>query len=72
VKLDVTGAGTKLRAEVSENDGATWKPVLTAGRDGAYTALVPAGRAPVSLRVTASDRSGATVRQTVIRAYGRA
>jgi hypothetical protein len=72
VRLGVAGHGTKLTAEESADDGVSWKPAVTAGRDGAFTALVPAGRAPVSLRVTASDKAGDSVRQTVIRAYGRA
>jgi hypothetical protein len=33
---------------------------------------VPGGKGTVSLRVTATDRDGNTVKQTVLRAYGRA
>ena len=33
--------------------------------------IVPAGHGTVSLRVTAVDKSGNSVTQTVIRAYGR-
>ena len=47
---------------MSDDDGATWR--TTAG-------LIPAGSKPVSLRVTASDKAGNAVTQTVIRAYGR-
>ena len=58
-------------AQWSVDDGATWRSLPTTGRDGGYTVVVPAGRAAVSLRVTATDPSGDSVTQTVIRAYGR-
>jgi hypothetical protein len=52
---------TKL--EVSSNDGASWQTTVAG--------LIPAGTAPVSLRVTARDNAGNSVTQTVLRAYGR-
>ncbi len=52
---------------MSTDGGATFAEAATVG-DAAW---VPGGRAPVSLRVTARDRAGNTVTQTVIRAYGR-
>ncbi|MCA2216207.1 S8 family serine peptidase [Jidongwangia harbinensis] len=62
---------TTLRAEMSGDDGATWRTLAVTGRDGAYTATVPAGDTPVSLRIHAVDRDGNAVTQTVVRAYGR-
>ncbi|GAA0490070.1 peptidase [Paractinoplanes deccanensis] len=57
LRVSVPGA-KQVKVEYSADDGGTWR------------AWVP-GRGAVSLRVTASDRAGNTVRQTVIRAYGR-
>jgi hypothetical protein len=62
--------GTTLKVEVSFDEGGHWRPVWSAGRDTRYTALVPAGKGAVSLRVRATDRSGDAVTQTIIRAYG--
>ncbi|MER6511668.1 S8 family serine peptidase [Nonomuraea sp. NPDC001636] len=65
----VTGARAKdLKLELSYDDGATWRrqPVIPLG-DGRYDAIVL--RPHPSLRVTATDSAGNTVRQTVIRAY---
>ncbi|GIJ52084.1 peptidase [Virgisporangium aliadipatigenens] len=65
--------GTSLTVDVSFDEGATWRRVPALGRDGRYAALVPAARAgtSVSLRVSANDRrTGSTVTQTVLRAYG--
>lgn len=64
---------TEARLWWSSDDGATWrKTVLHRKGAGVYAAdlRVPAGTEHVSLRVGAKDRSGATVEQTVIRAYG--
>ncbi|PUB23874.1 subtilisin family serine protease [Promicromonospora sp. AC04] len=57
----------------SPDDGATWrKATLNRTGDGVYTAdlRVPAGTEQVSLRVEAKDKAGATIKQTVIDAYG--
>lgn len=62
VRVSVPGA-SRVTVEYSADEGATW--IRLAG------SRVPAGHGTVSLRVTASDRSGNTVRQTVVRAYGR-
>jgi hypothetical protein len=62
VRITVPGAA-KVSVEYSADEGTTW--TLVPG------ARIPAGKGTVSLRVTASDRAGNTVRQTVIRAYGR-
>ncbi|MGS2619082.1 S8 family serine peptidase [Micromonospora sp. LZ34] len=62
--------GTSLRVEVSFDSGATWRSAPVEGSGTRYTALVPAGRGPVSLRVHATDRAGNVVDQTVIDAYG--
>ena len=58
----------QVKVETSADEGRTWRTALTIGS----TVVVPAGKGTVSLRVTASDRSGNSVTQTVIRAYGRA
>ncbi|MEV6631116.1 S8 family serine peptidase [Actinoplanes sp. NPDC051470] len=62
--------GTSFRAEMSADDGKTWRRLNTTGRGPSYTANIPAHTTPVSLRITASDRDGNTVTQTVIRAIG--
>jgi hypothetical protein len=59
--VSVPGA-CKLVVEVSTDEGRTWKATRT----------VPAGTGTVSLRVTATDQAGNSVKQTVLRAYGRA
>ncbi|MBX7266410.1 S8 family serine peptidase [Micromonospora sp. Llam7] len=65
-----TAKGTSLTAEVSFDEGATWRSVRVTGHGNAYRASVPAGKGTVSLRVRATDRAGNAVTQTVIRAYG--
>ncbi|MFG1989961.1 S8 family serine peptidase [Actinoplanes sp. NPDC048988] len=55
-EISVPGAN-RVKVEYSMDDGRTWR--------------TKAGAGIVSLRVTASDRAGNAVRQTVIRAYGR-
>ena len=67
LKLGFSAKVSSLKVEVSTDDGTTWKRAATVG-DAAW---IPGGRTPVSLRVTAADRGGNTVTQTVIRAYGR-
>ncbi|MFI6824187.1 S8 family peptidase [Micromonospora sp. NPDC050187] len=62
--------GTDLRAEVSFDSGRTWRSVPVRGSGTRYTAVVPAGKGTVSLRVHARDRAGNTVDQTVLDAYG--
>ncbi|WP_369370607.1 S8 family serine peptidase [Promicromonospora sp. Populi] len=67
------GKVTAARLWWSADDGATWHGApLTTGRAGTFTGdvRVPAGTEHVSLRATAKDKSGATIKQTVIRAYG--
>jgi hypothetical protein len=60
-----------LTVEVSYDDGRTWKRVTVRGSGDARTAVVahPATAGFVSLRATAADTAGNTVKQTVIRAY---
>ena len=60
-----------LQAEVSFDDGHSWRPAAVSGSGAAWVATVhhPAGAGFVSLRVYARDRSGNTVTETVIRAY---
>ncbi len=66
--LGVTVPGARsVAVALSLDEGATWKNASTVGD----RFVVPAGRGTVSLRVTATDQSGNTVKQTVLRAYGR-
>jgi hypothetical protein len=63
----VTGA----RVQVSFNDGKTWRVTSVAAAGGgqfraAFTA--PAG-ALVTMRVTATDTAGGSIRETILRAY---
>ncbi|WP_459739878.1 S8 family peptidase [Streptomyces sp. E-15] len=68
--------GVRLKAEASYDDGKTWTTARTTRRgDGRrFTATVERpsnvrGDAYVTLRVTATDSAGDSVRQTVERAY---
>ncbi|MBZ9641115.1 hypothetical protein [Streptomyces sp. PSKA30] len=67
--------GVDLRVETSYDDGRTWsRSALRDAGANAYEAAVkrPAGvrgDAYVTLRVTARDAAGNSVRQTVTRAY---
>jgi hypothetical protein len=68
-----TGVVKHLDVEVSVDDGKTWKPARTipAG-DNRWVAVVrtPASGADyVSLRATATDSKGNSVRHTVVHAY---
>ncbi|MFC0628097.1 S8 family serine peptidase [Kribbella deserti] len=63
--------GTSLKAEVSRDQGKTWRRVAVIGSGTNHLALMPSGRGTVSLRVVASDSAGNKVEQTVVNAYGR-
>ncbi|OXM63720.1 S8 family serine peptidase [Amycolatopsis vastitatis] len=64
------GAGTKLAVETSTDDGRTWQPAVTLRTGDHWTVVARNPKSGfVSLRASASDDSGNTVRQTVIRAY---
>ncbi|SDT77172.1 S8 family serine peptidase [Actinoplanes derwentensis] len=67
VKIVSSAELKSLKVEISTDDGRVWRPALVTGG----TALVRPGKSPVSLRVTATDTTGNTLKQTVIRAYGR-
>ncbi|MFI7709230.1 S8 family serine peptidase [Nonomuraea sp. NPDC049480] len=60
-----------VRLEMSADDGATWRPVPTVRAGSEWTATVLNPRTPghVSLRVRVEGTSGASLTQTVIRAY---
>jgi subtilisin family serine protease len=60
-----------LAVEVSYDDGRTWRraTVVAVGGTGVVLLRHPKGADFVSLRATATDRAGTSVRQTVIRAY---
>jgi hypothetical protein len=56
--------------QVSYDDGTTWRaPLFTRVGDAGVAVLRPPAGAYVSLRASATDRSGNRVDQTVIRAY---
>ncbi|MFG3060581.1 S8 family peptidase [Streptomyces sp. NPDC048231] len=67
--------GVKLKVETSYDDGSNWTTARTTGKGGGrFTATVERpslrhGDAYVTLRVTATDAAGNSVRQTVVRAY---
>ncbi|WP_412543732.1 S8 family serine peptidase [Longispora sp. K20-0274] len=71
------GAGAvsvkKLTAEVSYDDGATWKPAKVGGRGAAWTATVENPRRSagkyVSLRFAVTDAAGVTFTERIDRAY---
>ncbi|MFR9779524.1 S8 family serine peptidase [Micromonospora sp. MS34] len=60
----------KVRVEVSFDGGRSWRAVPVQGTGSRFTAMVPAGKGTVSLRVHAHDRAGASIDQTVLDAYG--
>src|SRR5262249_40441667 len=62
--------GGTVRAEVSFDEGTTWRSVKVAGEDGVFHAVVPPGSGTVSLRVSGTDGDGSAVTQTILRAYG--
>jgi subtilisin family serine protease len=68
---DETGATQRpkrLTVEASYDEGKTWQRVpVTASQDAVLNH--PAGAGSVSLRASATDRDGNTVKQTLIRAY---
>ncbi|WP_410811692.1 S8 family serine peptidase [Micromonospora sp. 067-2] len=71
----VSGCGSirPVSLEISYDDGAHWqKQSLDRSRDGSWTAKLraPRGATYVSLRAGASDGSGNSIRQTVLRAFG--
>ncbi|MFG1819213.1 S8 family serine peptidase [Kribbella sp. NPDC049174] len=72
VGFDVTGGtrSTTLQAWASYDEGKSWKKLAVVGALGHYLAVVPSARDTVSLKVRATDNTGAAVTQTVIRAYG--
>ncbi|MBF8184845.1 S8 family peptidase [Nonomuraea sp. K274] len=74
VKLGFTAPGARtLTAEMSYDDGATWRrlPLIPLGR-GRYTTLAShrATGTGVSMRVTATGAAGNRFEQTITRAYG--
>jgi subtilisin family serine protease len=69
--LDEHGAAERprrLSVEVSYDEGRTWQRAPVS-HDQKVTLKHPAGATSVSLRASATDRDGTTVKQTVVRAY---
>jgi hypothetical protein len=64
-------ATRSLTVDASFDDGKTWKklPVVRIGEKAVALVQNPRGTGFVSLRASAADTSGNTVRQTIIRAY---
>ncbi|MEU6223268.1 S8 family serine peptidase [Streptomyces sp. NPDC047042] len=62
---------TRLALQVSYDNGRTWKtvPVTRRGTTGSALLHHPSRTGYVSLRISAADRAGNTVTQTVVRAY---
>ncbi|MEE6260204.1 molybdopterin-binding protein [Plantactinospora sonchi] len=60
-----------LTVDVSYDDGRTWRPARVTGTGPNRIAVLthPTGAGFVSLRASATDTAGNTVRQTTIRAY---
>ncbi|MDX3353221.1 S8 family serine peptidase [Streptomyces sp. ME01-24h] len=65
-------AVSSVRLEVSYDDGASWTQQDLKSRQGTWstTLRAPSSAAFVSLRTSATARSGGSVSQTVIRAFG--
>ncbi|MFJ4467806.1 S8 family serine peptidase [Streptomyces sp. NPDC089424] len=63
---------SSVRLDVSYDDGTTWHRMRTSRRDGAWTAHLSAPRSAtfVSLRAVATDGTGASISQRVMRAFG--
>ncbi|MFD3947124.1 hypothetical protein [Streptomyces sp. NPDC058579] len=60
----------RVSVQYSTDDGATWQEARVSGRNGERRVTVPALKTGwVSLKVTAQDRSGASLTETVTRAY---
>ncbi|MDX2538175.1 S8 family serine peptidase [Streptomyces scabiei] len=64
-------AVTRLALQVSYDDGRTWKSVHVTRRGTTGSALLhhPSRTGYASLRISAADKAGNTVTQTVLRAY---
>jgi len=62
----------RVSVEASFDDGATWRPAnVVSGPGGTWIAkFVAPSTGYVSLRATASDNKGNSIKQDVIRAYG--
>jgi hypothetical protein len=65
------GKVTRVRLEVSTDDGATWRTVtLAKGRDGWWKGTFRAPAGFVSVRAGAEMSSGYSINQEIIRGYG--
>lgn len=65
---DAAAANTRVTGLAYSIDGATWTD-LTLAADGSATLDVPTDASWVSLRVTATDDQGGTLRRTITRAF---
>jgi hypothetical protein len=71
LQLAAAAAIKDASLQVSQNGGKTWRPVaLTGCGPGSFRASFNDREAgPVSLRVTASDSAGGSIRETILSAY---
>jgi hypothetical protein len=71
IQLAKASAITGATAEVSYNDGQTWRDAtVTATGGGNFRIAFPApGGVDVTLRVTATDSAGGSIKETILRAY---
>ena len=72
VQLGGTAAITGAAAQVSYNDGDSWQPAAVTAQGGGdfHVAYSAPGGVDVTLRVSATDSAGGSIRETILRAYG--
>ncbi|HEY5359720.1 MAG TPA: hypothetical protein VIJ82_18900 [Streptosporangiaceae bacterium] len=72
VQLGGSAAITGATAQVSYNDGDSWQPAAVTAEGGGHfhVAYSAPGGVDVTLRVSAADSAGGSIRETIIRAYG--
>jgi hypothetical protein len=72
IQLGGSASITGATAQVSWNDGDSWQPAMVTTSGGGpfrVTYDAPPG-VDVSLRISATDSAGASIRETILRAYG--
>jgi len=72
IQLAKASAITAATVQVSFNDGQSWRDAFVASSgDGKFRiAFTAPGGVDVTLRVTATDSAGGSIRETILRAYG--
>jgi hypothetical protein len=71
LQLARAAAITGAKAQVSYNDGQSWKPVSVASSGGGNFRIgfTAPGGVDVTLRVSATDAAGGSITETILRAY---